>query len=91
MPGAEELSFSGSPRTPCTYRHWHGISVTRQTATKGHMGSGVREAVCDAHGIKEKVWNSSYHDIEGGDHVEGGGKYGTHGLHRWLIQAVIGR
>lgn len=33
----------------------------------------------------------SYHDIEGSDHVEGGGKYGTHGLHRWLVQAVIGR
>lgn len=38
-----------------------------------------------------RVCNSSYHDIEGGDHIEGGRKYGTHGLHRWLVQAVIGR
>lgn len=32
----------------------------------------------------------SYHDVEGGDHVEGGGEYGAHSFHGWLIQAVVG-
>ena len=57
----------------------------------GNMRSYMQEAVCCANAHQGEMWNGSYHDIEGGDHVEGGGKYGTHGLHRWFIQAVIGR
>lgn len=62
----------------------HRLRTVRRP--RGHAGARGGGAGPGA----RRARKGSYRDVEGGDHVEGGGEDGAHGFHRRLVQAVVG-